>query len=152
MGKYTRGQVEQFVNAKVDAEKKAKGDKFTDDQWEEYRGALLEKTLAEKGPSELDLYSYTDPVSGKTDHGYDKRIKNSFGDDENIFKQLREQGFSNVQRDSDGSLIAQDAEGNWHKDDGNFLLDSAGKALPIAGSMIGGVTAGLACTCTRCAM
>jgi hypothetical protein len=89
---------------------------------------------SEEMPREADIYN------SNTD-----RIASSFGDPAGIAKALVNKGFINVKTDPDGRIIAQRADGTWVKDaDGlighplNYLESSAGKALPLAGGVVGG--------------
>lgn len=89
---------------------------------------------AKDNPFESDLYG-----------SEGDRAKASFGNDKGVGRMLKEKQFVDVDRNSNGDLVAKDAQGNWHKDQNNFFAKNplnmhplnwaasgTGKSLPMA--------------------
>ncbi len=79
--------------------------------------------------------------------GSDKdRTKASFGDPKGVGRMLMGKGFINVEKNKNGDLVAKKSDGTWHKDATgllshpiNWAESGAGKALPLAGGIAGGL-------------
>lgn len=74
------------------------------------------------------------------------RVAHSFGDKAGLAKALAAKGFVDVKQGPDGEIIARRADGSWVRDAArfsenpvNWLESKAGKALPLAGSILGAV-------------